>query len=860
MGSFLGRSGRSAPHTQVTVQHVFGSQIAVGDGNTLIHLTAGGSSQFGHIDSGVALRVREIPVRASSGRADPVGRDAIIEDVAECLSRGTNVQLFGVPGVGRTAIAEAAARRLGAAGVQCVELMVGAEPHALDSLYRRLVLVFFGMPWIEPEEAVLRAEVARADLRALILITDCDLPPGDLGRLLGTFSGCTFLLTSRQRTLEHGEGEAYEVDPLTPDQARELISRVLGGEPAGLQNLQVEDAWRLADGQVQRLLQHAAFLERSVRRPGPTPTSPVPPEEQVTFLVTGLTEPARRVLIALATFGVPLEPSMFAPVTGLPAAESSAAELLSAGLIAPSGPAYQITPDAATVLARGEERTDPLVAADGLIPQLDGPGAPDPQLLLAVARALRAAGHDTQVSRLTRAAAPLALAAGQVDVWIQMAALGAQSAASAHRKPDLEYFLNEQHTAALLRSDTAAAAAALAALAELLNAHHTVQTSTHTLTRTRGLTRARRAAHLTHRALSAGHGAGAAVAATAVAAVIVVSVLPAGHRSAGPAPFFPGGLEGVTATSADDAWAVGCADGKCTKSLIVHWNGTTWAQIPSPDLGAGYNLTHVSATSASNAWASGSIGSGAKTVILHWNGATWTRVPIANPYVGLTGLAATSDGNAWAIGDPTNGSLGGPLSVLLRWNGTTWAQVPYDTSRDYLDGVAAVSASDAWAFGYIVGGRDTVGTLILRWNGTTWTQVPSPETGLDGHTFGMAASSADSAWAFVGGEGPGALFMHWNGSTWKTVPSQVPAGSTLVSVAATPTGDAWAVGFTGTGTSARTLILQWNGTAWTRVPSPSPGSDAALIGVTALSGNDAWAVGTANDKTLILHWNGEVWK
>jgi hypothetical protein len=43
------------------------------------------------------------------------------------------------------------------------------------------------------------------------------------------------------------------------------------------------------------------------------------------------------------------------------------------------------------------------------------------------------------------------------------------------------------------------------------------------------------------------------------------------------------------------------------------------------------------------------------------------------------------------------------------------------------------------------------------------------------------------------------------------------------------------------------------------VPSPNPGPDAYLQGVTALSGSDAWAVGTAGGKTLILRWNGQMW-
>jgi hypothetical protein len=441
------------------------SQIAVGDGNVQIQLTMGGMSQFGQLQDGVALRKREIPVFASTGRTDLVGRDVIIEQAFRSIYRGTSVQLFGAPGVGRKAIAEAVTRRLGAAGVAGVQIMAGAEPHTLESVYRRLVQVFFGAAWFQPDEAVLRVEVARADLRALIVITDCDLQPAELGRLLGTFPQCRFLLTSRQRTLEHDVGAAYEVDPLTPGQARELITRVLGTNPAGLQNLQAEEAWRLADGHVQRLLQHAAFLDRTTRRPGATGSLPVPLQQQVAILVAGLSEPARRALIALSTFGLALDPAVFSAVTGLPEAAHSVGELLSAGLISPHGAAYRISPDAAMVLARGGERTDPQVAADGLMALRN---APDPHLLLAVARALRAAGHDAYVSRLVRAAAPLAMACGEVEVWIQMVALGTQSAVTARRKPDLEYFLNEQHTGSLLRGDTVAAAAALAALGELL--------------------------------------------------------------------------------------------------------------------------------------------------------------------------------------------------------------------------------------------------------------------------------------------------------------------------------------------------------------------------------------------------------
>ncbi len=87
-------------------------------------------------------------------------------------------------------------------------------------------------------------------------------------------------------------------------------------------------------------------------------------------------------------------------------------------------------------------------------------------------------------------------------------------------------------------------------------------------------------------------------------------------------------LSGVAAVSASSAWAVGCTS--CShidsfKGLILGWNGKVWRRVPSP-LPAygkyGNALAGVAATSAANAWAVGCTASG-HTLILRWNGTTW---------------------------------------------------------------------------------------------------------------------------------------------------------------------------------------------------------------------------------------------
>ena len=183
--------------------------------------------------------------------------------------------------------------------------------------------------------------------------------------------------------------------------------------------------------------------------------------------------------------------------------------------------------------------------------------------------------------------------------------------------------------------------------------------------------------------------------------------------SPGPAASFSivGGLSGVAAISATDAWAVGYTG--ASKTLIVHWNGKTWTRVPSP----GGIFRGVAATSARSAWAVGSTANG-KALIARWNGQVWTQVPSPAP-TGSTfyGVAATSARSAWAVGSTANGK-----ALVERWNGQVWAQVPSPApASSFLSSVAATSASNAWAVGSTSNGHHaSFQTLILRWNGTAW--------------------------------------------------------------------------------------------------------------------------------------------
>ena len=80
----------------------------------------------------------------------------------------------------------------------------------------------------------------------------------------------------------------------------------------------------------------------------------------------------------------------------------------------------------------------------------------------------------------------------------------------------------------------------------------------------------------------------------------------------------------------------------------------------------------------------------------------------------------------------------------------------------------------------------------------------------------------------------------------------------LFGVEATSAKNAWAVGYSNSGSGRQSLVEHWNGTLWKVQPSPDPGQGGnELYGVDGSSGSDAWAVGkfvdTTMDRTFAVH-------
>jgi hypothetical protein len=302
------------------------------------------------------------------------------------------------------------------------------------------------------------------------------------------------------------------------------------------------------------------------------------------------------------------------------------------------------------------------------------------------------------------------------------------------------------------------------------------------------------------------------------------------------------------------------------------------------------------------------------------------------PVAALAALLAVSCSPSTGGPTPASPSSRAPsggasvASCVPTWQ-LTQAPVPSGDSAAGTDlaGVVAVSSTDVWAVGSTSSTGGAQQTLVEHWGGSSWSTVPTPEP-VDAASLGgtqltaVSAVSADDVWAvgYIGsltppptttGVPPTAiaaqtLSEHWDGRTWSIVGlpdiaarDGVTPWDVLTAVVAISQDDVWAVGVTewdlGDGIPvAQPLVEHWNGAYWSLVDVPDPEplppdwalahdpvpagtsgavGSAALLGITASSVDDVWAVGGYEDDrgaetgnvspwaTLTEHWDGSSW-
>jgi hypothetical protein len=336
----------------------------------------------------------------------------------------------------------------------------------------------------------------------------------------------------------------------------------------------------------------------------------------------------------------------------------------------------------------------------------------------------------------------------------------------------------------------------------------------------------------------------------------------------------------VAVLSATDAWAVGeylVDGGGALRTLIQHFDGTTWTTVPGPNrlTGTGRNqinaLRGVTAIAADDVWAVGytvSYDDPYQTLTMHWNGAQWSIVDSPNytfpgAYNALHDVAAVSTDDVWAVGGSPFGGVDA-RGLLLHFDGVSWSLRPGPPNVEFWasstrTGVAAVSAADVWA----VGDYDA-----WHFDGTAWT-VPAAgaQFANDMH------AGAGAVWAvgsFIADPYSGGvrypIGYRFTGTSWQQQHAADLAPGAFNGVTVRAAGEVIAVGYSGVSAYA----LRWNGTTWQQLAAgnanPTPSTTLAIANVlqgVAHAGTTMWAVGyyytgTGTDagvqRTLIEHY------
>ena len=280
-----------------------------------------------------------------------------------------------------------------------------------------------------------------------------------------------------------------------------------------------------------------------------------------------------------------------------------------------------------------------------------------------------------------------------------------------------------------------------------------------------------------------------------------------------PAPLITGDLtadlQGVADISPTQVWAVGnVLSGANPGQIIEQWNGKQWSLFPNPTFPphSQADLFAITATSANDVWAVGNLVQDLSNgqalsfnLFEHWNGTAWTPTLIdTNAFEALTGVSADAVDDAWAVGWVAPLTAGSNEPLAIHWNGTNWvgAATPHvGEGENQLNAVLALAPNDAWAVGFSTPDappqQSATLTLIEHFDGTSWTVVPSPNVGphsvyQSNRLLGLTASSPNDIWAFgsyFAADGFGhqmTLLLHYDGTSWTIAPSPNPTKGTYL--------------------------------------------------------------------------------
>jgi hypothetical protein len=225
-------------------------------------------------------------------------------------------------------------------------------------------------------------------------------------------------------------------------------------------------------------------------------------------------------------------------------------------------------------------------------------------------------------------------------------------------------------------------------------------------------------------------------------------------------------LSGISAVSAREIWAVGddWPNQGYDVPLILGWDGKRWTALSLNQYQVA-QLYAVYAPAHNDAWAFGYTLKGG-TLVLQWNGTSWAQAAFPDTTAQIVSVSGTSANDIWAAGYYYCGSYCNPEARLFHWNGSQWSRVNIEDflAPSIISSVSAVAADNAWFTGYgqvYPTWKNYISHVTFHWDGKSWTDVANPDQIGCCVLDGISAATASDAWVVGQGGVKGTFAMHY---------------------------------------------------------------------------------------------------
>jgi hypothetical protein len=245
----------------------------------------------------------------------------------------------------------------------------------------------------------------------------------------------------------------------------------------------------------------------------------------------------------------------------------------------------------------------------------------------------------------------------------------------------------------------------------------------------------------------------------------------------------------------------------------------------------------------------------------------WTLEQVPGRANAMSGLSVVASGGGvtWAFGDWHAGKSNesAPMSLAFRRDSDGRWHETHMPDVGMVDSAVLLSPDDVWVLG------QKYDRPIQHWDGERWTELP---VGAANQPVRMTAMTAVDGQVWAAGSGAA---VWWDGRGW--VDAGLPKdalNAETTGVAGVAADDVWVLGERysrpGPGrpccnsSTETAAALHWDGVGWEDVELPSADDDLRLEDVTAVSADEAWAVGYRfrgrdGDSPVVLHWDGQAW-